>query len=67
MERLAAFWIANRNEILVTALAIVLIQLITGLGGFVKRRGGARRVEGAGFQPPPGPGNAPGGSGSERS
>lgn len=50
MERLAAFWEANRNEILMTGLAIVCIHLITNLGGFVRRRGGARRVEDAGIR-----------------
>lgn len=51
MDAVTAFWHANRNEILVTLLAIVCIHLITSGGGFVKRAKGARRVEGTGFQP----------------
>ena len=52
MDALIAFWIANRNEILVTVVTIILIHVITSGGGFVKRRGGAKRVEGTGFPPP---------------
>lgn len=50
MDAITAFWHANRNEILVTALAIFCIHLVTSGGGFVKRAKGARRVEGTGFQ-----------------
>lgn len=40
MAWLSAFWDVNRTEILVTALCILGIHLITGAGGFIKKRGG---------------------------
>ena len=52
MDALLAFYQANRPEILTTLVAIVAIQVITMGGGFVSRRGGAKRVEGTGMQPP---------------
>ncbi len=45
MEWLRAFWEANRNEVLMTAFVILSIQLITGLGGAIKRRTHMRRIE----------------------
>ena len=45
MERLLAFWNANREEILVTAFVVLSIQLITGLGGVIKKRTHMRRIE----------------------
>lgn len=56
MERLTEFWDLYRNEILTTLVAIVSIHLVTSLGGFVgKKRGGAKRVEGTGFDQPKDP------------
>lgn len=53
MDRLIVFWDTYRNEILTTFVAIVGIHLVTSLGGFVgKKRGGAKRVEGTGFEQP---------------
>lgn len=50
MDALIAFWNEHRNEIVTTLVAIAGIHLITNLGGFVKRVGGAKRVEGTGFK-----------------
>ena len=50
MDSVIAFWNEHRNEIVVTLVAIAGIHLITNLGGFVKRVGGAKRVEGTGFK-----------------
>ena len=56
MEQLIGFWNAYRNEILTTGVAIVCIHLVTSLGGFVSRVGGAKRVAGTGMNPTQGPG-----------
>ena len=50
MDTLIAFWTENRNEILMTLVCIMGIHLITNLGGFVTRVGGAERVDGTGFK-----------------
>ena len=56
MHRLTELWADYRPEILTTLLAIISIHLITSLGGFVgKKRGGAKRVEGTGFEQPKDP------------
>ena len=50
LDALIAFWNEHRNEIVTTLVAMAGIHLITNFGGFVKRVGGAKRVEGTGFK-----------------
>lgn len=38
MQRVAVFWSENRNELLMTGLIVLLIQLATLLGGYFNRR-----------------------------
>ena len=59
MEHLLGFWSAYRNEILTTGVAILAIHLITSMGGFVSRVGGAKRVAGTGMNPTQGPDGQP--------
>lgn len=55
MEQLIGFWDAYRNEILMTVASIIGIHLVTSMGGFVSRVGGAKRVAGTGMNPTQGP------------
>lgn len=59
MEHLVGFWNTYRNEILTTGVAILAIHLITTMGGFVSRVGGAKRVAGTGIKPTQGPDGTP--------
>lgn len=45
MDALREFWLGHRNEILVTGLVILLIQLITTALGVLGRKRNMRRVD----------------------
>ena len=45
MQRVLDFWSENRNEILMTGLIILLIQLYILVFGALKRRKNMRRID----------------------